>query len=114
MAKGYIQYKIKTGGGKDPETGFDLPIETSWSDKIPCLIRPNHHREKGHYNGGAFTTSNYDIHIKMQDLPTFDTIRIFDTRGNQLGHNPKVEDREFQVIAPLEYLEVVNRIRIII
>ncbi len=114
MASGYIQYKIETGGGKDPETGFDLPVEVSWSEPIDCTFQPNHSSTKGAYEDGSFTSSQYDINIEAQELPSFDAIRLFDSRGNQLGTDRNVENREFAVFAPLEYLELVNRIKIIV
>ncbi len=114
MANGHIQHKIETRGGKDPVTGFPLPVVVDWSNPIDCTFQPNHNTNVGYNAGGSFTNSQYTIHIEMQELPSFDAIRLFDSQGNQLGTDREVENREFAVTAPLEYLELVNKIRIIV
>lgn len=107
---GYINYQIETGGGTDPETGYPIPVETSWSEDIPCLFTVNTSPNKGTYIDGQFTIASYLIDIEMQDLPEFDTIRITDSRGKVLGTGD-VEERKFSNLV-IEYLDVVERIRI--
>lgn len=114
MANGYIRYKIETGGGIDPDTGFNNPVKVDWSERIDCTFQPNHSSAVGYYGDGSFINSQYTIHIEQQELPSFDAIRLFDSRGFQLGSNPIVENREFAVNTALEYLELVHRIRIIV
>ncbi len=114
MADGYIRYKIESGGGIDPDTGFNIPVTVEWSERIDCTFLPNHNTQVGYYDGGSFTNSQYTIHIEQQELPSFDAIRLFDSQGLQLGTNSVVSDREFAVNTPLEYLELVHRIRIIV
>lgn len=107
---GYINYQIETGGGNDPETGFPIPVTTSWSDNIDCLFTVNMRADKGTYIDGKFTIASYVIDIEMQDLPEFDTIRLTDSRGNVLGTGD-VDERKFSSIV-IEYLDVAERIRI--
>lgn len=107
---GYINYQIETGGGTDPETGFPIPVVTSWSADIPCLFSANTRADKGTYIDGKFTIASYLIDIEMQDLPTFDTIRLTDLRGNVLGFG-EPDERKFSSIV-IEYLDIAGRIRI--
>ena len=109
---GHINYKIETGGGKDPDTGFKIPVEVSWSEDIPCSFRVNHDSSLGHYENGVFTKTSYVVDIEAQELPTFDTIRIYDDQGNRLGLSKDQELREYPVIATPEHLATVDRIRI--
>lgn len=108
---GYINYQIEEGGGNDPETGYPIPVVTSWSENIDCLFTANTRPDKGTYIDGKFTIASYLIDLEMQEIPVFDTIRLSDLRGNILGAG-EIDERKFTNIV-VEYLDVAERIRII-
>lgn len=99
---GELQYKIQRGGGIDEDTGYNIEVESYWSDPIPCLIVKNTRNNKGRYINGSFTIQTYEILIESQEIEA-NSVRLVNDRGRELGVFP-VQD--------IEYLDVVGRVKI--
>jgi hypothetical protein len=103
IVNGYIEPKIKTGGGIDPETGYPIPPSFTWGDKIPCQFRANSFNYKGKANGESFTVAKYEILI--QGSFSHEVIKLSGSSGNELG--------EFSVMQ-IEPLMAVGLIKILV
>lgn len=107
IQNGTIEFKEKTPGTIDPETGYPTkPTSVSWGEPIPCQFLPNNRNNLGKVNGERFTTATYTVLLEEQELPESEQIRLTDRSGKNLG--------EFSLIAPPEYLEAVGEIRLLI
>ena len=103
IENGTIEFKEKTPGKIDPETGYPTKATAvGWSKPIPCQFITN----LGRVNGERFTTATYTVLIEEQPLPSSEQIRLTERSGKVLG--------EFSLIAPPEALEAVGEIRILI
>lgn len=107
IENGTIEFKEKTPGTIDPETGYPTKATAiGWSKPIPCQFIPNNRTNLGRVNGERFTTATYTVLIEEQSLPSSEQIRLTERSGKVLG--------EFSLIAPPEALEAVGEIRILI
>lgn len=107
ISNGTIEFKEKTPGGIDPETGYPTQAtEVGWGKPIPCQYLPNNRNNLGRLNGERFTTATYTVLLEEQKLPDSEQIRLTDRSGKVLG--------EFSLIAPPEALDAVSEIRILI
>lgn len=107
IENGTIEFKAKTPGQIDPETGYPTDAaEVGWSDPIPCQFIPNNRNNLGRVNGEHFTTATYTVLIEEQPLPESEQLRLKDRSGKELG--------EFSLIAPPEAMEAVCEIKILI
>lgn len=107
IENGTIEFKEKTAGKIDPETGYPTkPTKVGWGEPIPCQFLPNNRNNLGRVNGERFTTATYTVLLEEQELPESEQIRLTDRSGKNLG--------EFSLIAPPEYLEAVGEIRLLI
>lgn len=107
IQNGTIEFKEKTAGKIDPETGYPTkPTAVGWGEPIPCQFLPNNRNNLGRVKGERFTTAKYTVLIEEQPLPESEQIRLTDKSGKELG--------EFSLIAPPEALEAVGEIKILI
>ena len=107
IENGTIEFKKKTPGKIDPETGYlQKATEVGWNEPIPCQYLPNSCNNLGRVNGERFTKATYTVLLEEQPLPDSEQIRLTDRCGKSLG--------EFSLIAPPEALEAVGEIRILI
>ena len=107
IPNGTIEFKEKTPGCIDPETGYpSKPTQGGWGIPIPCQYIPNSRNNLGKVNGERFTTASYTLLLEEQPLPDIEQIRLSDANGNSLG--------EFSLISPPEALEAVGEIKILI
>lgn len=107
IENGTIEFKEKTPGKIDPETGYpQKPTKVRWGEPIPCQLLPNNRNNLGRINGERFTTASYTVLIEEQPLPSSEQIRLTERSGKVLG--------EFSLITPPEALEAVGEIRILI
>lgn len=107
IPNGTIEFKEKSTGKIDAETGYPTkPTGSRWGTPIPCQYLPNSHNNLGKVNGERFTTANYMLLLEEQPLPDSEQLRLKDSNGKVLG--------EFSLIAPLESLEAVGEIKILI
>ena len=107
IENGTIEFKKKTPGKIDPETGYQQKAtEVGWGEPIPCQYLPNNRNNLGRVNGERFTRATYTVLLEEQPLPDSEQIRLTDRSGKPLG--------EFSLIAPPEALEAVGEIKILI
>ncbi len=108
IENGTIEFKQKTPGKIDPETGYpSKATEVGWSDPIPCQFNPvNRHLLAKTPNGERITKATYMVLIEEQPLPESEQLRLTSREGKNLG--------EFSLIAPPETLEAVCEIKILI
>lgn len=107
IPNGTIQFKEKTPGGIDPETGYpSKPTKGGWGNPIPCQYIPNSRNNLGKVNGERFTTASYTLLLEEQPLPDIEQIQLTDDSGKSLG--------EFSLISPPEALEAVGEIKLLI
>lgn len=107
IENGTIEFKEKTPGMIDPETGYPIkPTAVGWGKPIPCQFIPNNRTNLGRVNGERFTTASYTLLLEEQPLPDSEQIRLTDANGKSLG--------EFSLISPPEALEAVGEIKILI
>jgi len=104
IENGYIEVKIKTGGGIDPETDNPIKPSVSWGSPISCQFSANNYSNKGKANGEAFTVASYEILIEEQPYDA-ECLRLTNDAGKVIG--------EFSVIQ-IEPLPTVGLIRILI
>lgn len=107
IANGTIEFKRKTPGRINPETGHPVKAtEIAWGEPIPCQYIPNNRNNLGRVNGERFTTATYTVLIEEQPLPGSEQLRLKDRDGKNLG--------EFSLISTPEALEAVGEIKILI
>ncbi len=109
IENGTIEFKQKTPGKIDPETGHPAKAtEVKWSDSIPCQYIPYSRQlllKTG--SGERITKASYKVLIEEQLLPDSEQVRLTDSRtGSSLG--------EFSLLQPPELLEAVCEIKILI
>jgi regulator of RNase E activity RraA len=104
VMRGTIQSLNKTSGGGFNEKGEPIPDSSSWGNPVECLYVANIYNNRGTYQDGVFTQSEYSITTK--DL-TFKATEILlsDKDGNVVCRKP---------VQRLELLESVKRVKIIV
>lgn len=103
MKNGTLKYAAITGGGFDGNND-PLPVTTSWSDPVDCLIITNTRNDKGTYQDGKFTVCKYTIHLDKQPFEA-KRVKLTNDRGIDLG--------EFQV-QDIQFLDLVRKVKIIV
>ena len=107
IENGTIEFKEKTAGKIDPETGYPAkPTAVGWGEPIPCQFLPNNRNNLGRVNGERFTTATYTVLLEEQPLPDSEQLRLKDRMGKELG--------EYSLIAPPEAMEAVCEIKLLI
>lgn len=107
IPNGTLEFKSKTPGGIDPETGYPKrPTDTGWSEPIPCQYVPTNGNLLATNNGERITKKNFTVLLDEQPLPESEQVRLMDSNGKSLG--------EFSMIAPPEPLEAVDQIKLTI
>lgn len=103
IQNGTIEFKTKTAGGIDPETGYPLkPSSVSWGEPVPCQFKAKKMNLLGIVNGEHHTLASYEILIEEQAVPS-EHVLLKDLTGKKVG--------EFSIIQ-VEPLEAVCEIRI--
>lgn len=102
---GTIEFKLKRGGGIDPNTGYPIEPTSEWSEPLPCQYIPNNLNNLGRVQGERFTAASYTILIEQHKLPDSERVRIKDRDGKEVG--------EFSIIS-VEPLDAVEQIRIMV
>ncbi len=107
IPNGTLEFKSKTPGGIDPETGYPKrPTDTGWSEPIPCQYVPTSGNLLATNNGERITKKNFTVLLDDQPLPESEQVRLMDSNGKSLG--------EFSMIVPPEPLEAVDQIKLTI
>lgn len=107
IPNGTIEFKKKTPGTIDPETGYpQQATEVGWGEPIPCQFLPINRNLLARTLGEPITKATYTVLIEEQPIPEAEQLRLTDRTGRTLG--------EFSLIAPPEALEAVAEIKILI
>lgn len=69
---GVLQYDMSIGGGYD-EGGNPIPLDESWSEDVPCLIRNVTNNSRGRYEDGKFNQTSYDVLVESGQMPLTST-----------------------------------------
>lgn len=105
IQNGTIEFKTKTGGGIDPDTGHPIkPSSVSFGEPVPCQFKANKFNGLGVINGEHFTVAQYEILIEEQAV-TSEQLRLKDLSGKEIG--------TFSIIQ-VEPIEAVCEIRILV
>lgn len=100
---GTVRKKIQVAGGIN-EDGEPTPATVSWGDSVPCKYQANTLSNKGVYDDGEFTQSEYSITVKDMSFNA-DQIRLLNSREKVV-----CEKR----VLSLEVLEDIRRVKITI
>jgi hypothetical protein len=76
IVNGYIQTKVKTGGGM--VGGRPQPVSVTDGDPIPCNWRAQKWDKKGKTVDGVFTQAQFEILVELQDFNA-ETLTLYDT-----------------------------------
>ena len=76
IENGYIQVKVKSGGGM--LNGRPQPVTVTDSDPIPCNWRAQKWDKKGRTVDGVFTQAQFEILIELQEFSA-ETLTLYDT-----------------------------------
>lgn len=105
IQNGTIEFKTKTGGGIDPETGYPVkPSSELWGEPIPCQFKAKTYNQLSIIKGEHVTLASYEILIDEQPL-TSEQLRLRDLSGKEIG--------TFSIIQG-EPLEAVCQVRILV
>ena len=64
IQNGTIEFKTKTAGGIDPETGYPVkPSSVAWGEPVPCQFKAKKFNQLGIIKGEHFTVASYEILI---------------------------------------------------
>lgn len=102
---GTIEFKRKTGGGIDPETGYPVRPDADWGKPIPCQYIPNNNSFQGKSNGEHFTVASYKVLIDEMYGVESEQLRLKDMTGKEIG--------QFSILSH-ELLQAVGEIMIMI
>lgn len=106
IENGTIEFKEKSAGGIDPETGYPQKSTSAWGEPTPCQFTPINRNLLARHIGEPITQATYTVLVEEQPLPDAEQLRLKDRTGKSLG--------EFSLIAPPEALEAVGEIKILI
>lgn len=104
IQNGTIEFKAKTAGGIDPETGYPVAATAGWGEPIPCQWLPNNGNLLARVLGERFEQAAYEVLLEEQPLPDSEQVRLTDADGACLG--------EFSMRSRPERLEAVGQIRL--
>lgn len=107
IENGTIEFKQKTGGGINPETGYPIkPSTASWSTPQPCNIVPLHENLLAVSSLGTnYRKRTYAVYVEEGTTVISEQVRLRGKDGKELG--------DFSVIQ-VEPLEAVGMIRILV
>lgn len=105
IENGTIEFKLKQGGGIDPETGYPIEPAATWGQPIPCQYIPNNNSFQGRANGEHFTVASYQILIDGMYEVASEQLRLKDAAGKEIG--------QFSLIS-VEPLRAVDEIKIMV
>lgn len=105
--KGYITATQTTGGGRDEDSGFPIPVETFESDFVECQYYPNNRRSVGSEQDGIFQMASYEITIDRVnwDLDQVTMITLYNSRRESLTQKS---------VLTLDELDDIQRVKITI
>lgn len=104
IQNGFIEPKLKKGGGIDSETGYAIEPESIWGKPIPCQYIHNTHNNLGSVNGEHYKIATYTVLIEEQPFCA-EQVKLTTLRGREVG--------EYSIIS-IEPLVAVDEIRILI
>lgn len=105
IQNGTIEFKTKTAGGIDPETGYPVkPSSVAWGEPVPCQFKAKKFNQLGIIKGEHFTVASYEILIEEQPVPS-EQLRLKDLSEKEIG--------TFSIIQA-EPLEAVCEVRILV
>ena len=105
IQNGTIEFKTKTAGGIDPETGYPVkPSSVAWGEPVPCQFKAKKFNQLGIIKGEHFTVASYEILIEEQPVPS-EQLSLKDLSGKEIG--------TFSIIQA-EPLEAVCEVRILV
>lgn len=104
IQNGTIEFKAKTAGGIDPETGYPTAATAGWSEPIPCQWLPKSSNLLARILGERFEQAAYEVLLEEQPLPDSEQVRLTDANGESIG--------EFSLRSRPERLEAVGLIRL--
>jgi len=64
IENGYLEEKIKVGGGLDPVTHMPIKVSYSYGEKIPCQIRQVKYDNLANSSGIDYIQSSYTVLIE--------------------------------------------------
>lgn len=102
--KGTIQSKVKNAGGGFNESGEPVADTYTWTEPVACLYFANVYNNRGTYQDGMFTQSEYNITTKDLNF-TATEILLKDKNGNIVCQKQ---------VQRLEVLDAVKRVKIIV
>lgn len=89
---------------RDRSTGMTSGGSAIAIGEIPCQYVQKRRNDLDRSNGERVTTASYDIYLEEQELPSFSSVRLIDSKGTLLG--------EFSPVCPTEYLSAVGQIKL--
>ena len=99
--EGLIRARIQAAGGINDD-GEPVEAMSSWGDPVPCKYFANTLNNRGTYQDGQFTISEYIITTKMMSFKA-DQIRLTDEKGLIICEKS---------VQSLEVLSTVRRVKI--
>lgn len=88
IANGYIERKVKSGGGINPATGFPVAPTVAWSEKTPCQYVPTTQNLLGEANGEPVAVRGYAIYLEGYEaceVIVTEQIRLTDIGAHLIG-----------------------------
>ncbi|MGN0237600.1 MAG: hypothetical protein ACI4AK_05895 [Lepagella sp.] len=106
IPNGTIEFKEKTPGKIDPETGYpSTSSQVAWSDPIPCQYVANNRTYLGKVNGERFTFANYVVFIDdFTPFPDSEQVRLKDKTGKDLGEYSLMSTEKYEAISQIKIL----------
>ena len=104
FSNGTVQFKQKSGGGIDPETGYPVSATSTWSESVPCSWKTVSLNLLATANNEHYKDARYTLFIEGNSLPS-EQLKLTDNDGNTLG--------EFSVIS-YEYLDTKGVVQIVV
>ena len=105
IANGTIEFKRKSGGGIDPETGHPIPVREYWSCPIPCQFIPNENRQARTSDGEHYHHYTHEVLVEEMQVCVTEQVLLRNRCGEAIG--------EYSIIS-VSPLEAVSELRIII
>lgn len=104
IPNGTIEFKTKSAGGIDPETGYPIkPTSVAWGDPIECQYLVNKYNQLAKTKSEPYTQATYSVLIESDRHIEGEQVRLKDKAGKTVG--------EFSVIQ-VEPLDAVCEVRI--
>ncbi len=106
VANGTLQWRLSGGSASlDPETGYPVPEEETWSGPVPCQIVPvsADRLSRGSAGGERFTDRSFTVLLEEGAPVEAKALRLADRSGRELGVFP---------VKAYEPLEAVRQVRL--